>query len=282
MEVALGFVIALMIAITGVGAGTVTAPLLILVLGVPVVASVGTALVYSTIVKAMVVPVQIMRRQVSWRILGIMVLGGLPGVVAGSLLFRRYVGAGSHASFYAVLGLVIVFSAGWHLYRHFRPRFLPGARKTRRWAIAMLMFPVAGEVGFASSGAGAMGTLVLMGLSSLDAAKVVGTDLAFAFCVTLTGGVLHLAQGSVDPTILFHLAVGGVFGAIAGSWIAPKVPSRHLRMGLSVCLVFLGLGFCYRALRHVESRPATATHSGGWHGRAHPPALGLDLIMENR
>ena len=44
MEVALGFLIAFIIAITGVGAGTITAPLLILVLHVPVAISVGTAL----------------------------------------------------------------------------------------------------------------------------------------------------------------------------------------------------------------------------------------------
>lgn len=216
MEVALGFLIAFVIAITGVGAGTITAPLLILVLHVPVAVSVGTALAYSTIVKAVVVPVQIIRKQVAWRVLGIMLLGGLPGVIAGSLLFRRYVAFGSHALFYLVLGLIIVLSAAWHLYRHFRPQCFSGERKTRRWAIAALMFPIAAEVGFASSGAGAMGTLVLMGLSSLDAAKVVGTDLAFAFCMTLTGTGMHFASGLFDSALLVRLVgASGKFGVIA-------------------------------------------------------------------
>lgn len=248
MEVALGFLIAFVIAITGVGAGTITAPLLILVLHVPVAISVGTALAYSTIVKAVVVPVQIVRKQVAWRVLGIMLLGGLPGVVAGSLLFRRYAAFGNHALFYAVLGAIIVLSAAWHLYRHFRPQSFSGERRTRRWAIAALMFPIAAEVGFASSGAGAMGTLVLMGLSSLDAAKVVGTDLAFAFCMTLTGSGLHFASGLFDSALLLKLVAGGVLGAVAGSWVAPKVPSRQLRLALSVGLVLLGLSFCYRAM----------------------------------
>lgn len=248
MEVALGFAIAFVIAITGVGAGTITAPLLILVLHVPVAISVGTALAYSTIVKAVVVPVQIVRRQVAWRVLGIMLLGGIPGVVAGSLLFRRYAAFGSHAIFYAVLGLIIVLSAAWHLYRHFRPHAFSGQRKTRRWAIAALMCPIAAEVGFASSGAGAMGTLVLMGVSSLDAAKVVGTDLAFAFCMTLTGSGMHLASGFFDSALLLRLVSGGVLGAVAGSWVAPRVPSRQLRLALSVGLVLLGMIFCYRAV----------------------------------
>jgi uncharacterized membrane protein YfcA len=122
------------------------------------------------------------------------------------------------------------------------------------------MFPIAAEVGFASSGAGAMGTLVLMGLSSLDAAKVVGTDLAFAFCVTLTGGGLHLASGFFDSALLLRLTAGGILGAIAGTWIAPRVPSRQLRLVLSVGLVLLGMSFCYRAVTmhaagHAAARP---------------------------
>ena len=247
MEVALGFLIAFIIAITGVGAGTITAPLLILVLHVPVAISVGTALAYSTIVKAVVVPVQIVRKQVAWRVLGVMLVGGIPGVVAGSLLFRRYAAVGNHSVFYAVLGLIIVLSAAWHLYHHFRPHRLSGERKTRLGVIGALMFPVAAEVGFASSGAGAMGTLVLMGLSSLDAAKVVGTDLAFAFCLTLTGSGIHFASGYFSTPLLVRLVIGGVLGAVAGSWLAPRLPSRQLRLALSICLVLLGFSFCYRA-----------------------------------
>jgi uncharacterized protein len=247
MEVALGFLIAFIIAITGVGAGTITAPMLILVLHVPVAISVGTALAYSTIVKAVVVPLQIIRKQVAWKVLGIMLLGGLPGVVAGALLFRRYAAVGSHAIFYAVLGLIIVLSAAWHLYRHFRPHSFSGERPTRLGVIGALMFPIAAEVGFASSGAGAMGTLVLMSLSSLDAAKVVGTDLAFAFCMTLTGTGIHFAGGNFDTTLLVKLVIGGVLGAATGSWVAPRLPSRQLRLALSVCLVLLGVTFCYKA-----------------------------------
>lgn len=247
MEVALGFLIAFIIAITGVGAGTITAPLLILVLHVPVAISVGTALAYSTIVKAVVVPVQILRKQVAWQILGVMLVGGIPGVVAGSLLFRRYAAVGNHAIFYAVLGLIIVLSAAWHLYHHFRPQRFSGERRTRLGVIGTLMFPIAAEVGFASSGAGAMGTLVLMGMTSLDATKVVGTDLAFAFCMTLTGSGMHFAGGNFDSALLLRLVIGGVAGAVTGSWLAPRLPSRQLRFALSVCLVLLGFSFCYRA-----------------------------------
>src|SRR5258708_6831428 len=58
MDLLFGFLIAASIAVTGVGAGSITAPLLILFLHVPVPEAVGTALVYSAAVKLVVVPIQ--------------------------------------------------------------------------------------------------------------------------------------------------------------------------------------------------------------------------------
>jgi uncharacterized membrane protein YfcA len=248
MELTLGFIIAFVIAITGVGAGTITAPLLILFLHVPVVVSVGTALAYSVVVKAIVVPLQIWRRQVVYRLLGVMLIGGIPGVVAGSLLFRHFAALGDHAILYAVLGAIIVTSSAWHLYRYFRP-FAPNTnRPARLRSIAALMFPIGAEVGFSSSGAGALGTLVLLGLSPLTAAQVVGTDLAFGFCVALAGSGIHLASGNLDAALLTRLIIGGIAGGLAGSLVAPRVPNRQLRFALSVCLLALGLQFCYQAI----------------------------------
>ncbi|MEK6396962.1 MAG: sulfite exporter TauE/SafE family protein, partial [Terriglobus sp.] len=79
MHYLIGFVIAMFIALTGVGAGTITTPLLILFLGVPTGVAVTTGLVFSAAVKLFLVPTQIIRKQVNWKVLGWMLLGGLPG-----------------------------------------------------------------------------------------------------------------------------------------------------------------------------------------------------------
>jgi uncharacterized protein len=247
MELALGFIIAFVIAITGVGAGTITAPLLILFLRVPIAVSVSTALVYSVIVKAIVVPLQMWRRQIVYRVLGIMLIGGIPGVILGSLLFSHFAALGNHAVLYAVLGAIIVTSSAWHLYRYFRPFAMNASKPTRFRTIAALMFPIGAEVGFSSSGAGALGTVVLLGFSSLTAAQVIGTDLAFGFCVSLAGSGIHLASGNLDTALLTRLVIGGIAGGLTGSLIAPRVPNRQLRFALSVCLLALGLQFFYQA-----------------------------------
>ena len=121
MDFVIGFCIAVVIALSGVGAGVITAPLLILFLHVPVEIAVSTALAYSAIVKFIVVPVQVIRKQVNYRVLGVMVLGGLPGVILGSILFKHVATHGPKTALYFVLGAIIVFTSGWHLFRHFRP-----------------------------------------------------------------------------------------------------------------------------------------------------------------
>jgi uncharacterized membrane protein YfcA len=67
MEIALGFVIAIFIALTGVGAGSMTTPLLILLIGMPTKQAVGTALILGAAVKIMTTPMYIARRKVDWR-----------------------------------------------------------------------------------------------------------------------------------------------------------------------------------------------------------------------
>lgn len=258
MDFLIGFVIAIGIAVTGVGAGIVTAPLLILFLHVPIEVAVSTALAYSAIVKLIVAPVEILRKRVCYRVLGIMLLGGLPGVIIGSLLFGRVAQHGPRSLLYAFLGAIIAFSSVWHIYRYFSPAPLatsataaesaPRRSRRRRW-LAAIMLPIGAEVGFSSSGAGALGTIALLTLTPLTAAQVVGTDLTFGLGITAVGAGIHVVSGAYNVSLLWKLAVGGVFGAALGTSIRSRIPNRQLRLALSVWLLSMGLEFCYQAVR---------------------------------
>jgi uncharacterized membrane protein YfcA len=253
MEFLVGFVVAALIAMTGVGAGTIIAPLLILFLHVPVEAAVGTALAYSAAVKLVVVPVQIWRRNVAWRTLAVILITGIPGVVLGSILFRRIIRNQSNTIWlYLALGLMIAMSSAWHIYRHFRPANVRQGRSNHPRLLALAMFPVGAEVGFSSSGAGALGTLALLGLTPLDAQRIVGTDLAFGLCLSLVGGTLHLSQGGLNPALLANLIVGGILGALVGTGLASRIPARTMRLALSVWLFAMGMQLCWQAWLQVR------------------------------
>ncbi len=120
MQYIIGFLIALFIALTGVGAGTVTVPVLVLFLGVPAPVAVGIGLMFSTAVKLILVPAQIARRNVAWRTLGYMLLGGAPGVLLGSLFLKHLINAGSENLLNALLGAILVTTASWQIFYSFR------------------------------------------------------------------------------------------------------------------------------------------------------------------
>ena len=181
MEYLIGFVIAVFIALTGVGAGTITTPMLVLVLGVPAGIAVSVGLMFSAAVKLVLLPAQIWRKQVSWRTLGYMLVGGVPGVLAGAFLLHRFVDAGAKQLVNGTLGVVLVFTALWQIIFSFRPPERRADPRDRAHLLPWLMLPVGAEVGFSSAGAGALGSAALLSLTPLAPAQVVGTDIAFGF-----------------------------------------------------------------------------------------------------
>jgi uncharacterized protein len=246
-EIFFGFLIATAMGLTGVGGGTITTPILILILRLPAPIAVGTALTFTAVTNMLLAPMYILRRQVSFSTFGWMVLGGLPGVILGGLLLDRLAKNMNHKPIYLILGCTIVFAAALNIYRLLargghegtghRPRLLP-----------FLMFPVGAEVGFSSAGSGALGSLALLGLTSLTAAQVVGTDICFGLTMSVTGSGIQLLAGNYDGSVLLKLLIGGFFGAFTGSLLAVRIPSRPLKWALAGWLAALGLNLFFRGI----------------------------------
>ena len=247
MEFIAGFLIALAIAVTGVGGGVITAPVLMLFFGVPPARSVGTSLLFAAIIKLLVVPVYMYRGLVNYRVLGWMLLGGLPGVIAGGALLKHLHAGGKDNVLYLALGLTIAATAAFNLYRTWRKGTLVAVRDRARW-LPFLMLPVGAEVGFSAAGAGALGTIALFATTNLTAAEVVGTDVLFGLGLSLAGGGMQLSAGNYDSAILLRLIVGGAFGALLGANLTAFLPSKGLRVALSLWLMSLGLQLCWSNL----------------------------------
>jgi uncharacterized membrane protein YfcA len=247
LEYLIGFIIAVFIALTGVGAGTITTPLLVLVLGVPAGIAVSVGLMFSAAVKLVLLPAQIWRKQVSWRTLGYMLVGGVPGVLAGSFLLQRFVDSGAKQLVNGALGVVLVFTALWQIIFSFRPTRQRPESPDRSHLLPWLMLPVGAEVGFSSAGAGALGSAALLALTPLAPAQVVGTDIAFGFLTSLLGSGAHSFAGGVNEPLLTHLIAGGLVGAVLGSILAGSVPKRPLRFALWLWLLVIGGIFLYHS-----------------------------------
>src|SRR6185369_4317202 len=239
MEIALGFVIAVFIGLTGVGAGSMTTPLLILLLGMQTSQAVGTALIFGAVVKILTTPVYLKRRQVNWRALGYLLATGLPGVLAGSLIL-----SGFKSDWVTVfVGVTIMIIALINLFR-----FTNVTRHDRTPWLAAVGLPIGLEVGFSSAGAGALGALCLMNMTTLAPAAVVGTDLSFGLVLSLVGGWIHAALGDLNTPVLIKLLIGGTAGALAGGLLASRMPSKKLRLVLCVALVLLGANLGWKGI----------------------------------
>ena len=247
MEIILGFVIAFAIALTGVGAGSLTTPLVLLLTGVEPAKAVGTSLAFGFIVKCISTPVYLARRQVDFRALRYLMYGGIPGVAVGSLLLDRLQREARQGVINTSLGLLIAATAAFHLWRMYQSR-PEAASRDRAHFLPYFAFLIGLEVGFSSAGAGALGSLLLLGMTTLTAAEVVGTDLCFGLTVAFVGSGFHLSLGNYDARLLVLLAIGGVAGAIAGSMLAGRIAQRPLRVGLLSLLILLGSQLCYRGL----------------------------------
>lgn len=259
MEPLVGFAIALAIALTGVGAGSMTTPVLILLLGVSPSTAVGTALLFGAIVKLVSAPVYLLRRHVNLRILLLLFLGGLPGVIGGSFLLNRLKNSHYDGLLYAALGTLIVFAASFHLYRTFRSKHRQLARDRSRF-LPWLALPIGMEVGFSSAGAGALGSLLLLSFTKLEAVEVIGTDLCFGLGGSFLGGAIQFQAGNYDATLLLKLLAGGVCGAICGSLLSGKIAQRPLRVGLLMVLIFLGYQLAvHKVPQHQPSKPQIST-----------------------
>jgi uncharacterized membrane protein YfcA len=256
MHYIIGFFIALFIALTGVGAGTITVPVLVLFLGVPAPVAVGIGLTFSAAVKLILAPAQIARRNVAWRTLGYMLLGGAPGVLVGSLLLKHLISTGSANLLNAILGAILVTTASWQIFYSFRPMRQNSATRDRSPWLSWLMFPVGAEVGFSSAGAGALGSAALLSLTPLEPAQVVGTDIVFGFLVSLIGSGAHWFTHATNPELLLQLIIGGVVGAIGGTLLSTHIPRRPLRFALWVWLLILGGQFLFNSYQ-VWASPST-------------------------
>ena len=253
MQYLIGFLIALFIALTGVGAGTVTVPVLVLFLGVPAPVAVAIGLMFASAVKLVLVPAQIARRNVAWRTLGLMLLGGAPGVLIGSLFLKHLVTTGSQNLLNALLGAVLVTTAAWQIVFSFRPMNSNQAVPDKSRLLPWLMFPFGAEEGLSSAGAGALGSAALLSLTPLLPAQVVGTDIAFGFVVSLIGSGAHLFSNAMshasDSELLMHLIAGGIGGAVAGTLLTNRIPRRPLRLALWIWLMVLGGQFLFNSIQ---------------------------------
>lgn len=237
MEWIAGFVIAVTVGLTGMGGGSFTVPVLVL-MGLPTAEAVGTAMVFAAALRLVIAPVYMMRRHVHGRYLGLLLLGAVPGLVLGTWALHAINHSAWKPAVLLIVGLMLTISSTLSFVPRLRnPEF---AGKNPRW-LAFLAFPIGAETGFSSAGAGALGTMLLLNFSEMPVGQVVGTDILFGIVLACVGSLFHLGWGAINSNTLAHLLIGGLPGGLAGCLLAKRVPGAKLRTAVAFIAIVLGV-----------------------------------------
>ena len=249
-----GFVVGVVVGLTGVGGGSLMTPLLIFAFGIKPHLAIGTDLLFAAFTK-MGGTVNLARsRLIDWRVVGQVALGSVPATLV-TLQILKSVGPANPATqgvMTTTLGVALLLTAAATLYKAVRgkasptaiaPEQLAKATRARHWSLPLLFGAVIGVlVTLTSVGAGAIGVIVLMLLyPALPLSRIVAADIAHAVPLTLVAGMGHASMGSVDWLLLAKLLAGSLPGIWLGTLLMKKTPDRVIRTLLSVLLAYAGL-----------------------------------------
>src|SRR5579872_3108155 len=262
MQLAIGFLIALAVGLTGIGGGSFTVPALMLIVGVPAATAVGTAFVFAGVLRLIAAPFYMAGRHIHGRYLWLLLQGAIPGLLIGTYLLRLLSTRAGSPVVVILLGVLLTASSSVT----FAPRVQnPGfAHKNSRW-LPWLALPIGVESGFSSAGAGALGTVLLLNYSEMTPPQVVGTDLLFGLVLAVIGSAFHWSIGSIDGVVLGQLLFGGIPGVLIGCLLASRVPAKRLKYVIAAIAIFAGLQLVWSGSRTLiakrGARTTTVTHA---------------------
>lgn len=93
--------------------------------------------------------------------------------------------------------------------------------------------------GFTGVGGGAILVSMMVSFLGLSQHKAHGTSLAVIVSLAFFGALTYAAQGYYDIPLTVLLALGSIFGVVAGDRLMVQLPSRQLRKAFGIFLFFV-------------------------------------------
>jgi uncharacterized protein len=233
------------IAYSGVGAGALTTPLLVLVLGIGTDVAIGSDLLFALGTKLVAMIAHIQRKTVQIPVLLRLSAGGLPGAIIGVILSDRLhkmldIHQLEHVLRLAVAAALLVSAAAIAFNRSVasdRSDAPMDAMPTFRIALIVGL-----TVSITSIGAGSLTLpLLLVVAPTVSLRRLVGTDVAFAIVVLVPSLIGHWHIGDVNPKLAGLLLIGSVPGVFVGTQLVTKLPEKWFRGILATVLVIVSI-----------------------------------------
>ncbi len=239
-----GFLVGILIGLTGMGGGSILTPALILLFNIDPVTALGTGFVVSALTRAV-------GAWNHWRLGNVqcttvvrLLRGCLPGVLLGFgilKLIERYALVPLNDFLRHAIGVALILVALTMLFPSFWNRLQERARqlserRRERW-IGLSTLLVGILIGITSVGTGSLLVPFLIAFFPASLPQVVGVNVFHGSIITVVSALLHSVSGSVDWKIGWQMLAGMVPGILAGSQLSVLVPKRTLELILASTLL---------------------------------------------
>ncbi len=264
-----GLFIGFLVGLTGMGGGSLLAPIMILFFRIPPVWAVGTDIAYSTVTKALGSVVHIRQKNVNFKVALWLACGSVPATLLSVGLvqyIRKHYGAVVNGVILHALGFTLVLVAVLLILKPFILRYFDQRRmekqkqealtgeissteRSNNWekryrpiVTAMVGAVVGFLVGLTSVGSG---TLIIVSIAflfpRLTSKELVGTDIFQAFMLLASGAIAYFVAGTINWPIVGMLLIGSLPGVYLGSKSSKFIPERYMRPVLATVLAISGL-----------------------------------------
>jgi uncharacterized protein len=260
-----GFIVGILVGLTGSGGGALMTPILILLFGVAPSAAVSSDIVASAIMKPFGGAIHFRRGTVHGGLVLWLSIGSVPAAFAG-VFIDHALGSGQvmQTRIEYAMGAALIIASAALVYRllldSVRARRSGGAQAPGgaddeepviavRRALTVAIGVFGGLlVGITSVGSGSlMIVLLMMVYPQLSMRRLVGTDIVQSMPLVGSAAIAHALFGNLEFGVTAAIAIGSIPGVIIGSLISARASNFLLRPILAVvlgatALKLLGLG----------------------------------------
>ena len=245
LKIVVGFVVGVLIGMSGVGGGVLLLPVLIFGLRVPAIVAVGSDALFNFFTKIPASLLHLKKGTVRRKVVVALAIGSVPGSIVGVNLLmyiRSIYGDGVNNFIKSVVGVLLIVIPLLLLFqRRIEERIATRPPTMKGFAGMAIIGLIAGFlVGMTSVGSGSIIMMLLLLFYSFPPKVNVGTDILHAVILTGATGLLHFHFGNVDPGLVVTLLIGSIPGGLLGSHLATRVPMLWLRRILCTLLLITG------------------------------------------
>lgn len=183
--------------------------------------------------------------KVDWTIVRWTLIGAVPAAVVGAVASPAVGGP-----ILLVLSGVLLLVAGLRTVRRGQISAVADDRALARRNRAWFVISAAAGVGFVSgllaNGGGFLLVPLFLVVLGLDMHEAAGTSLVVAAALTVPTIGAHTMMGDLDWLLSARFALGMVPGALAGAWLAQRLPTTKMRTAFGALLIGVAVWFLAR------------------------------------